>query len=119
MNIELCIKLNYTFPAFQPTLPLLPAGCSTVFTLTCAEPDKVTGGPFSQACYLQLLLEKSFRRRQLSTTIIYHHKEAGGRRAETETTMYVCVCVCALVGARYISSAKWKGGLHSVNSSQR
>lgn len=84
MNIELCVKQNYTFSTFQPTLPLLPAGCSTVFTLTCAEPDKVTGGPFSQACYLQLLLEKSFRRRQLSTTIIYYHKEARGRRAETE-----------------------------------
>lgn len=63
----------------------------------------MTGGPFSRACYLQLLLEKSFRRRQLSTTIIYYHKEARGRRAETERRgswlagrkwgVYVCVCV--------------------------
>lgn len=99
MSIEPGSKWKYSnrhLQDFQPSL--LPAGCSTVFTLTCGEPDKVTGGPFSQVCYLQLLLETSFRRRQLSATIIYYHKEAGGRRAETERRgSWVTVCVCVFV----------------------
>lgn len=99
MNIELCAKQNNTFPAFQPALL---AGCSTVFTLTCAEPDKVTEGPFSQTCDQQLLLEKSFRRGQLSTTIIYYHRGRRRQREEAfgwveEKKVFVCVGVCGCV----------------------
>lgn len=92
--------LKQTSPGFSASLPLLPAGYSTVFALTCGEPDKVTGDPFSQVCYLQLLLETSFRRRQLSATIIYYHKEARGRRAGTErrgSWVALCVCVCVIL----------------------
>lgn len=113
MSVEPGSKWNYSnrrLQDFQPSLPLLPAGCSAVFTLTCGEPDKVTGGPFSQVCYLQLLLETSFRRRQLSATIIYYHKEARGRRAETErggSWVTVCVCVCVFI---------LQSGDHNMNS---
>lgn len=92
-------NLPHNAPLFPPTLSLSAGGSSKVFALTWAvRLDKVTAGQFSGALYLLPLLGKSFRARQLSTTIYYHKEDRGEEKTERHTERRgICVGVCACV----------------------